>query len=420
MDGKGVLTMVKNYILDTNVLIHDPEAVYSFEDNNIFIPLPVIEELDKLKREQGRVGKNARTAIRILDELREKGDIHQGVKLETGGTLTIPVLSEFDFDRHQVKFLFEKYVDNWIIAYSSYLKEHRKEPTIIVSKDISLRIKAAVLGIPAEDYLTDKSDLALLPPGYMSVNKLKEIDKEKLVVNEYIESQEGYYRFDGKEFIEIDSKMKVFSVTPKNKEQLFALDALLNDDIKLVSLIGIAGTGKTFLALAAALQKTLQEGRYDNIIIARPLVPMGGKDIGYLPGALEEKISPWMSGVMDNLEYLCRLNSISFKELMKKEIIELEALTYIRGRSIPKQFIIVDEAQNLTPLEIKTILTRAGEGTKIVLTGDPYQIDTPYLDESSNGLVHAASRFRGQQIACHIVLSKGERSELASLAASIL
>ncbi|MCX7653493.1 MAG: PhoH family protein [Fervidobacterium sp.] len=412
--------MVKNYILDTNVLIHDPEAIYSFEDNNVFIPLPVIEELDKLKREQGRVGKNARTSIRLLDELRGKGNLHSGVKLDTGGTLTIPVLSEADFNRYQVKFLFEKYVDNWIIAYSVYLKEHRKEPTIIVSKDISLRIKASALGIEAEDYLTDKNDLALLPPGYIKIDSIKKIEKEKLTPNEYIESDEGYYRFNGDDFVEIDSKLKVFGITPKNKEQLFALDALLNDEIKFVSLIGIAGTGKTFLALAAALHKTLQEGTYDNIIVARPLVPMGGKDIGYLPGALEEKISPWMSGVMDNLEYLCRLNSISFKDLVKKEIIELEALTYIRGRSIPKQFIIVDEAQNLTPLEVKTILTRAGEGTKVVLTGDPYQIDTPYLDESSNGLVHAASRFRGQRIACHIILSKGERSELASLSATIL
>lgn len=412
--------MVKNFILDTNVLIHDPEAIFSFEDNNVFIPLPVIEELDKLKREQGRVGKNARLAIRILDELRINGDLNNGIKLKTGGKLKISVLSESDFDRHQVKFLFEKYVDNWIISYSMYLKENSNLPTIIVSKDTSLRIKAAALGITAEDYLTDKSDLALLPPGYIEVDSLKDVAKDKLVPNEFVKCREGYFRFNGNDLVEIDSKIKIFNISPKNIEQLYSLDALLNDDIKLVSLIGIAGTGKTFLALASALQKTLQEGKYDNIIIARPFVPMGGKDIGYLPGALEEKISPWMSGVMDNLEYLCRLNNMSFKELLKKEIIELEALTYIRGRSIPRQFIIVDEAQNLTPLEVKTIITRAGEGTKIVLTGDPYQIDTPYLDENSNGLVHAASRFRGQNIACHIILKKGERSELASLAASIL
>ncbi|MGB9614520.1 MAG: PhoH family protein [Fervidobacterium sp.] len=411
--------MIKNYVLDTNVLIHDPEAIYSFEDNNVFIPLPVIEELDKLKREQGRVGKSARFAIRLLDELREKGDIHNGIKLDTGGTVTIPVLNETDFDRHQVKFLFEKYVDNWIITYAMYLKGSRKEPTIIVSKDISLRIKAAALGISAEDYLTDKSDLSVLPPGYISVHRIDDI-RENPEPNVYVETTDKYYRFDGERYIEVDPKLKVFNVSPRNKEQLFTLDALLNDEIKLVSLIGIAGTGKTFLTLAAALQKTLSEGVYDNVVVARPLVPMGGKDIGYLPGALEEKISPWMGGVMDNLEYLCRLNNLSFKEIMKKDIIKLEALTYIRGRSIPRQFIIIDEAQNLTPLEVKTILTRAGEGTKVVLTGDPYQIDTPYLDESSNGLVHAASRFRGQKIACHIVLSKGERSDLASLAAQIL
>jgi PhoH-like ATPase len=419
VDGEGIL-MVKNYVLDTNVLIHDPEAIYSFEDNNVFIPLPVIEELDKLKKEQGRVGKSARTAIRVLEELRKKGNLHDGVKLESGGKVIIPVLSESDFDRHQVKFLFEKYVDNWILSYAMFLKTTRTEPTIIVSKDISLRLKALALGLQAEDYLTDKSDLSLLPAGHVSVDSLKELNVEKLYVNEYVESKEGFFRFSGQDFVQINLKSKVFGVSPRNKEQLFALDALLEDDIKLVSLIGIAGTGKTFLTLAAALQKTLVEGLYERIIVARPLIPMGGKDIGYLPGALEEKISPWMSGVMDNLEYLCRLNNVSLKEIMKKEIVELEALTYIRGRSIPNQFIIIDEAQNLTPLEVKTILTRAGEGTKVVLTGDPYQIDTPYLDESSNGLVYAASRFLGKSIAAHIFLKKGERSELASLAAELL
>ncbi|UOE96723.1 PhoH family protein [Fervidobacterium islandicum] len=375
--------MVKNYVLDTNVLIHDPEAIYSFEDNNVFVPLPVIEELDKLKKEQGRVGRSARAAIRVLEELRNRGNLHDGVKLNNGGRLIIPVLSESDFDRHQVKFLFEKYVDNWILSYAMFLRTTRTEPTIIVSKDISLRLKALAIGLDAEDYLTDKSDLSMLPVGYISADSLSKLNIPGLYVNEYIECNEGYFRFDGQDFVEINSKMKIFGITPRNKEQLFALDALINDELKLVSLIGIAGTGKTFLALAAALEKTLVEGVYERVIVARPLIPMGGKDIGYLPGALEEKISPWMSGVMDNLEYLCRLNSVSLKDLMKKEIIELEALTYIRGRSIPKQFIIIDEAQNLTPLEVKTILTRAGEGTKVVLTGDPYQIDTPYLDEDA-------------------------------------
>jgi len=412
--------MVKNYILDTNVLVHDPDAIYSFQDNNVFIPLPVLEELDKLKREQGRIGKNVRTVIRSLEELRNRGDLNTGIKLSNGGQLMISVLTESDFDRYQVKFLFEKYVDNWIISYAMYLKEHSNVPTIIVSKDISLRLKASALGLVAQDYLTDKNDLNKLPLGYHTVKKIDEINKETLVPNQYVESNEGFFRFDGDKFVKIDSKPKVFGVTPRNKEQLFSLDALTNDQINLVSLIGIAGTGKTFLALAAGLQKTLIEGVYDRITVARPLIPMGGKDIGYLPGALEEKISPWMSGVMDNLEYICRLNNVSFKDLMKKEIIELEALTYIRGRSIPKQFIIIDEAQNLTPLEIKTILTRAGDGSKIVLTGDPYQIDTPYLDDSSNGLVHAATKLRGQKIVCHIVLTKGERSELASLAAEML
>ncbi len=412
--------MVKNYILDTNVLIHDPDAIYSFEDNNVLIPLPVLEELDKLKKEPGRLGHKARETIRKLEELREIGDLQQGVQLPNGGTLKVVVLSEEVVDKNRAKFLFEKYVDNWILTYAVFVKNTESNKTIIVSKDIALRLKASALGIPAEDYLSDKSDLKALSSGYITVKKLSDVKKEELYINQYIETDEGFFRYDGNEFLRIDNKLTAFGVKPRNKEQLFSMDALLDDEVKLVSLIGIAGTGKTFIALACALEKTLKESIYDRIIVARPLVPLGGKDVGYLPGTLEEKMKPWMGGVEDNLEYLCRLNSISYKDLVKKEVIEVETLTYIRGRSIPKQFIIIDEAQNLTPLEVKTILTRAGEGTKVVLLGDPYQIDNVYLDENSNGLVYSAAKFLGNKLSAHIVLSKGERSELASLAAEIL
>ena len=411
--------MVKNFILDTNVLIHDPKSIYAFQDNNVIIPLPVLEELDNLKKHSGGLGKFAREVIRELDNLRNKGKLSEGIKLENGGTLKVMTLERNVPEK--IDFLFEKYVDNWILVYTLHIIKTSKIPTFLVSKDINLRVKADALGIPSQDYLTDRSELATLNPGYFETNSIEHIDKKSLFPNVYlIDKNNRFYRFDGENIIEIRKKIEAWNVKPRNQEQFFAMDALLNDNINLVSLIGIAGTGKTFISLACALEKTVNEQKYEKIIVAKPLVPLGGKDIGYLPGSFEEKMRPWMSPIYDNLEYLFKLSNTNMKEFMRKDIIEIEALTYIRGRSIPNQFIIIDEAQNLTPHEIKTILTRAGENTKIVLLGDPYQIDTPYLDKDSNGLVYAASKFLNSTLSVHVVLTKGERSPLATEAAKLL
>jgi len=411
--------MVKNFILDTNVLIHDPKSIYAFQDNNVIIPLPVLEELDNLKKHSGGLGKFAREVIRELDNLRNKGKLSEGIKLENGGTLKVMTLERNVPEK--IDFLFEKYVDNWILVYTLHIIKTSKIPTFLVSKDINLRVKADALGIPSQDYLTDRSELATLNPGYFETNSIEHIDKKSLFPNVYlIDKNNRFYRFDGENIIEIRKKIEAWNVKPRNQEQFFAMDALLNDNINLVSLIGIAGTGKTFISLACALEKAVNEQKYEKIIVAKPLVPLGGKDIGYLPGSFEEKMRPWMSPIYDNLEYLFKLSNINMKEFMRKDIIEIEALTYIRGRSIPNQFIIIDEAQNLTPHEIKTILTRAGENTKIVLLGDPYQIDTPYLDKDSNGLVYAASKFLNSTLSAHVVLTKGERSPLATEAAKLL
>ncbi len=413
--------MVKNYVIDTNVLIHDPNAIYSFQDNNVVIPLPVLEELDKLKRRSDSVGKSAREVIRELDQLRSKGDLSKGIKLDDGGSLTIMVIS--DGRKDTPEFLYEKYLDNWILGYVLRLRRSSSIPTILVSKDISLRVKASALGIIAQDYLTDRSNLSMLPAGYHVLDKhIETFQKvEGFHENCYLKSSNGFFKIRNQTAmpIAVDDSRKVWGISPLNDEQRFAMDALLDDDIKLVTLVGMAGTGKTLIALACALQKVYNEHKYKRVIVSRPLVPVG-KDVGYLPGSLMEKLEPWMEPVMDNLEFLFDRVGMNLKEFMKKDILQISALAFMRGRSIPDQYIIIDEAQNLTPHEVKTVLTRAGENTKIVLAGDPYQIDTPYLDKDSNGLVYAASKLIGGKLVAHITLTKGERSKLASLAAERL
>ncbi len=431
--------MVKNFVLDTNVLIHDPNSIYSFEDNNVIIPLPVVEELDKLKKEAGSVGKSARDVIRELDRLREKGKLSEGIKLENGGTLKVLVLSEEDIV-DQPDFLYEKYIDNWILIYTLTLMKKSEIPTYLVTKDINLRVKADSLGIPAQDYLTDRSDLGALHPGYYEVQvdekilrkfrehgvlSPEEIGIENVYENAYfdISGTYGIYKNGRIEVIRIGKEViasedtyylfKVGGIVPRNREQFFALHALCDDDVSLVTLIGIAGTGKTLLALACAVEKKRR------IIVTRPTIPVG-RDIGYLPGKIEEKMRPWMQPIYDNLELIMDRLGMNLENFIKKGKIEIEALSYIRGRSIPNQYMIIDEAQNLTPHEVKTILTRVGEGTKVVLVGDPYQIDTPYLDMNSNGLIYTATRFLGDSIASHVVLTKGERSLLATKAAELL
>lgn len=413
--------MVKNYVLDTNVLIHDPESIYNFEDNNVIIPLPVLEELDSLKRRNDSIGRSARHVVRELDTLRELGDLSKGVKLKNGGTLTVMSLTNLREDF--VEYFKSKYIDNWILAYVVRIKRTSSIPTILVTKDISLRVKASALNIQAQDYLTDRSNLAMLPDGYRVVEE--NISEGQPVSNfrenEYLKSPAGYFKVkEGRAIrLSLDLSSTVWGIQPLNEEQLYAMDAMMDDGIALVTMVGSAGTGKTLIALACALEKTVNQKKYRRIIVARPLVPMG-KDVGYLPGSLEEKLEPWMQPIMDNLEFLFDRVGTSLKEFLKKGIMEIEALSFIRGRTIPNQFVIIDEAQNLTPHEVKTILTRVGNNTKIVLTGDPYQIDTPYLDKDSNGLVYAASRLLGNPLVAHVTLKRGVRSTLASLAAEKL
>jgi len=306
-----------------------------------------------------------------------------------------------------------------------------------VTKDLNLRIKADSIGIVAQDYLSDKVEIDKLYRGYAfhtgKTFKTDEYDDippdlleldDSVFPNLYLWLNERPYRYNGHKnvFSPVNTSYisEVFGIRPKNYEQIFAFDALLDPSIPLVSLVGIAGTGKTLLSVAAGLKMILESKFYKKMLVSKPVIPMG-KDIGYLPGSIEDKMKPWLQPVYDNLEFLCSLKGKKVDEyLSKKYIIEVEVLSYIRGRSIPNQYIIIDEAQNLTPHEIKTIITRAGEGTKIVLTGDPFQIDNPYLDNSSNGLVYVASKFRGSPLAAHVSMFKGERSELASKAAEIL
>lgn len=440
---------VKNYILDTNVLLHDPDALMNFQDNHVLLPIEVIEEIDKFKRETTERGQNARTVSRMLDQLRSRGSLSDGVPLERGGQLRIIFASQFPTTAGAVigpGGISHTSVDNRILHLA--LAIHREEPqtpTILVTKDINLRLKADAFGLLAEDYETDRVNLRDLYTGMFELvvppAKLAEFRSQGEFAlpagpvrapNEYCTlTAEGdpkrtvLGRVDatGRRLVPLHEVQNVWGIKPRNREQHFALDALLDERVRLVSLMGKAGTGKTLLALAAGLKRTVVDREFRRLVVARPTISMG-KELGFLPGTLEEKLSPWMQPIHDALELLGDLNmgheNRRAADLLRTGVIVVEALSYIRGRSIASQFMIVDEAQNLTPLEAKTILTRVGHGTKIVLTGDPYQIDNPYVDASSNGFTYVVNRFRDQAISAHIELSRGERSELAELAANIL
>lgn len=435
---------MKNYVLDTNVLLHDPSSVLNFKDNNVLIPIDVIEELDRFKRESNELGSNARTFSRTLDKLREKGKLNKGVRLSNGGCLRVifPEKSESG-----LLVFGNKTVDSRIVAMGLEIqKAEPKIPTIIVSKDINLRLKADAFGLDAEDYETDRIFLTDLYTGMIeqtiSAEKMARFRTEgelelngngKYFPNEYCTLTEetnlkrtALTKVDptGKKLIPIlDCREGVWGIKPRNKEQHFAFDALLDDKVKLVTLMGKAGTGKTLMAMAAGLKRTVLDREFRRLVVARPTISMG-KELGFLPGSLEEKLAPWMQPIHDALEMLSDLNMGNehrrSNDLMRSGSIVVEALSYIRGRSIANQFMVIDEAQNLTPLEVKTIITRVGHGTKIIFTGDPYQIDNPYVDSSSNGFNYIISKFRSHAIAAHIELQKGERSELAELAANIL
>jgi PhoH-like ATPase len=433
--------MAKTYVLDTNVLLHDPKSLLAFQENEVVIPLAVIEEIDAQKKRQDELGRNARSVSRTLDQLRAFGKLSTGVPLQQGGTLRVVV-------NHQEAVSFPKGLDperydNRILALAHNLTSERPGRVILVTKDLNLRIKADVMGILAEDFYNDKVDYDGLYSGFSEIHltdremdmffRDKRIpwDREPLpephefliLKNSERPSQSALSRYRNGEICPLcHDDSAVWGVKPRNKEQKFALELLLDESIKVVSLVGSAGTGKTLLALAVGLEKVLEKRLYKRLLIIRPVVPMGD-DLGYLPGNKEEKLRPWMQPIYDNLEYLFRDGSETFTVLdhyIERGVIEMETLTHIRGRSIPNQFILCDEAQNLSPSMIKTLVTRVGEGTKIVLTGDPEQIDHPYLDASSNGLTFLVERLRGSEICGHVRLSRGERSSVAEMGARLL
>jgi PhoH-like ATPase len=457
--------MKKNYVLDTNILLHDPYAIFRFDDNHVIIPIYVIEEVDQFKREGSERGRNARHVVRLLDELREQGgSLSKGVSIKSGGTLTVAVPSK----RPELPSAIDKAaMDNAILQTAFEVREaDGGRPTVFVTMDTNLRIRADALGMVAETYENQRVEPQRVESGVMEVEvtseeidaffqdgkvaapshllaperstrETRERSKEPAVT--YLSpnmcvllrdranaSHTALGRYDAtkKEILALRTPREgVMGVRPRNKEQSHALDLLLDENIRLVTLVGKAGTGKTLLALAAGLKRTVEDGVYTRMLVSRPVMPLG-RDIGFLPGDVDEKLNPWMQPIFDNLEFLfsnsTRKGPRAYAELLESGQLQVEPLTYIRGRSLPQQYIIVDEAQNLTPHEVKTIITRSGDGTKIVLTGDPGQIDNPYVDSASNGLSVAADRFRGEKVAAHIVLSRGERSELAELAANLL
>lgn len=434
--------MRKRYLLDTNVLLHDPKSLTSFQDNAVLVPIYVIEEIDRFKKEASRLGENARWISRYLDGLRQRGPLSVGVSLDNGGVLRVV----FDPDDPQrVVSRTDGSVDNEILHIAKRLEEGDDSPLIIVTKDINLRIKADALGLTAQDYVTDRVRLDELYSGHTELDLPAEaietirgggllpLPEGNFSPNEYAllkdvedPSNTALARIDplsGRLQPLIDVRDGVQGIRPRNKEQYFALDALLDPSIVLVTIMGKAGTGKTLLALAAGLEQVLLRGPYRHLLVSRPTFPMG-KDIGYLPGTVEEKLNPWMQPIYDNLALLLETRNgddgRSVDELIRSGTLAVEPLTHIRGRSIPQRFMLVDEAQNLTPLEVKTILTRVGERTKLVLTGDPWQIDTPYIDSSTNGFNHVVHHFREVPLAAHVELRKGERSKLAEYAANLL
>ncbi|MBN1355988.1 PhoH family protein [bacterium] len=443
--------MKKIFVLDTNILLNDPESIFAFEENDVIIPITCIEEIDRFKRDQNGRGRNAREISRIFDRLRARPEqsLSRGIQLESGGLLRIelgwsairnyPYRSDSDLSD-----------DERILAVALEAKNNTANlPVVLLSRDSNLRIRASAMGIDAQDYISDHTDIDRLYTGLTErfvtgdrINRLYQeggldLPEGSFHSNEYIllrnetdPARTGLARVsqDGTRLIACGrGKLQVWGISPKNLEQRIALDLLLDDSISLVTLVGRAGTGKTLLALAAGLFKSVDESKYRRLLVSRPIFPMG-KDLGFLPGEVQDKLRPWMQPIYDNLEMLLDpgepkktgLYTPGAQDLIDQGMLVVEPLTYIRGRSIPYQYFVVDEGQNLTPHEIKTIVSRAGHGTKIVVTGDPYQIDNPYLDSQSTGLAHLVDRFKDSPLAGHISLVKGERSELAQAATELL
>ncbi len=437
----------KIFVLDTNVLIHNPLALFSFAEHRVIIPIVVIEEIDQFKKGVDEKSRNARQIGRYLDTLRTQGSLRDGVKTQQGGYIQVTVNNDVTDTASKLFFLDRN--DNLIIGTALYFKEkYPKSIVTLVSKDANVRIKADCVGIKAENYESDTIKFDEYYTGWETL-ELSSDDYSKLLKNKYLANT--YDNFFPNEFVRVFEKGKpdvvtntrykkehnmlyllqnytgqdVYGIKARNFEQEMAFDLLLDNNVSLVSLSGKAGTGKTLLAMAAGLYEVVDQNRYSRLVISRPISPMG-KDLGYLPGSKADKFNPWMQPIYDNMDILLSLQDDGSNKTKKKPsmmdfidygFLELEPLTYIRGRSLPDQFIIIDESQNLTPHEMKTIITRAGENTKIVLTGDPYQIDIPYLDAMSNGLSVAVEKLKKEELCGHITLDKGERSKLADMAA---
>lgn len=450
--------MKKIFVLDTSVLLFDSQALFKFQDNDIVICITVLEEIDKFKRDATETGRNARTFSRYLDDLRKKGRLSQGVPLGKNlGNLRIDLAEEERNRLSRAPLLVGNITDHILLEMTLRLSRKSKYLVVFVSKDTNLRVRADTLGLHTEDYEPTPVDIEHLYSGiselrvsgklidkFFQDRKMEVNGRFKLNPNQFVilkdetnESHTALSRYDISQQALCPLRKRqegIWGIFPKNAEQNFALDLLLDDKIKLVTLVGKAGTGKTLLALATGLYKTIDEGNYHRLLVSRPIFPMG-KDIGYLPGDIEQKLNPWMQPVFDNIEFILGNPTLGAKErdlvpsrrptnrcaeLMNQGMLNIEPLTYIRGRSIPNQYMIVDEAQNLTPHEIKTIITRVGENTKVVITGDCYQIDNPFIDSSNNGLTYVIERFKQESIAGHVTLTKGERSQLAELATNLL
>jgi PhoH-like ATPase len=437
----------RKYILDTNVFLYDPRALDVFEEHEIVIPMTVIEEIDRFKKDVNETGRNARSTSRRLDALREQGSLRGGVSLPGGGSLRVDY-ADGDADLLRITWGVDSN-DNRILQTAVRLTQQHGDAVVLVTRDTNMRLKADALGVLAEDYENAHLDVDEAWTGvverYVPLEVVQAVaagsdvglDETGLIppnafvvlkaLGEEVRPAMARVRPDGQMLRPVAPHREgSWGVTARNKEQWFAMDLLLDPEVQLVTLHGMAGTGKTLLAMACGLKQVADQQRYRKLLVSRPVFPLG-RDIGFLPGDLNEKLNPWMKPIFDNLEFLLssrpktrRSNEPEYQYLLDSKIIEVEALTYIRGRSIPQQFLIIDEAQNLTPHEVKTVLTRAGEGTKIVLTGDPQQIDNPYVDELSNGLTYVVERFKSDGIAGHVTLRKGERSPLAELAARLL
>lgn len=443
----------KNLIVDTNVFLSDSECFEKFQNNDLFIPIKVLEELDKHKTRQDSVGFHARQAIKRFDALRVSGSLSKGVKLGKGLGVIRFVKAEELVTEELPQGLSHKSSDNLILAAALAIKaENPKRKCIVVSQDVNMRVIADALGLLTEDYISsqvvssrdviyegfvkflvddfmieefyDKEDVWLYEEDAAEQNIVLYPNQFVMLVSVENEKKTAIARFENwntpvKPLVSFEDS--IWGVSPRNKEQKCGMDLLMDNDVPFVSLIGRAGSGKTLMAMLAGLEQVLgtENGRYNRIIVSRPVQPLG-KDIGFLPGTMEEKMAPWMKPIFDNMQFIMGKDRTLLDMYMDKGIIEIDAITYIRGRSISNAYLIIDEAQNLTSHEVKTILTRVGESTKIVLTGDIEQIDNIYTNETSNGLTYAIEKFKESTLSGHITFKKGERSKLATEASKLL